>query len=134
MATFHFELVSPDELLFSADVESVVVPGSEGEFTVLPDHAPLVTSLRNGGVILVNGDHSTKEFAVFGGVAEVTNTSLTILAERTTPMKEVTTEGLEKDLLTTQTYLEAAHNEEERRILVEKIAQLREFKNIVASR
>ncbi|MBV9569587.1 MAG: F0F1 ATP synthase subunit epsilon [Hyphomicrobiales bacterium] len=134
MATFHFELVSPDQLLFSAEVESVVVPGSEGEFTMLPNHAPLVTSLRNGGVILVNGDHSSKEFAVFGGVAEVTNTSLTILAERTTPMREVTQEGLEKEILTAQTYLEAARDEEEKRVLSEKIAQLREFKHIVASR
>ncbi|MBV8961733.1 MAG: F0F1 ATP synthase subunit epsilon [Hyphomicrobiales bacterium] len=134
MATFHFELVSPDQLLFSAEVESVVVPGSEGEFTMLPNHAPLVTSLRNGGVILVNGDHSSKEFAVFGGVAEVTNTSLTILAERTTPMREVTPEGLEKEILTAQTYLEAARNEEEKRVLGEKIAQLREFKHIVALR
>jgi len=112
MATFRFELVSPDHLLYSADVESVVVPGTEGEFTVLPNHAPLVTSLRNGGVILVNGEPSSKEFAVFGGVAEVTNSSLTVLAERTTPMKDVTPEGLDREILTAQTYLEAAYGEE----------------------
>lgn len=134
MATFRFELVSPDQLLYSADVESVVVPGTEGEFTVLPNHAPLVTSLRNGGVILVNGDPSSKEFAVFGGVAEVTNSSLTILAERTTPMREVTPEGLDQEILTAQTYLEAAHGEEEKRLLGERIAQLREFRDVVASR
>ena len=134
MATFRFELVSPDQLLYSADVDSVVVPGTEGEFTVLPNHAPLVTSLRNGGVILVNGDPPSKEFAVFGGVAEVTNSSLTILAERTTPMKDVTPEGLDHDILTAQTFLEAARSEDEKRILGEKIAQLREFKDVVASR
>jgi F-type H+-transporting ATPase subunit epsilon len=126
MATFRFELVSPDQLLYSADVDSVVVPGTEGEFTVLPNH--------NGGVILVNGDPPSKEFAVFGGVAEVTNSSLTILAERTTPMKEVTPEGLDQEILTAQTYLEAAHGEEEKRLLHEKIAQLREFKDVVAAR
>jgi F-type H+-transporting ATPase subunit epsilon len=135
MATFRFELVSPDQLLYSADAESVVVPGTEGEFTMLPNHAPLVTSLRNGGVILVNGaDQPSKEFAVFGGIAEVTNTSLTILAERTTPMKDVTPEGLDHDILTAQTFLEAARSEDEKRILGEKIAQLREFKDVVASR
>ena len=71
---------------------------------------------------------------MFGGVAEVTNSSLTILAERTTPMKDVTPEGLDQEILTAQTYLEAAHGEEERRILGEKIAQLREFRHVVASR
>jgi F-type H+-transporting ATPase subunit epsilon len=134
MATFRFELVSPDQLLYSAEVESVVVPGVEGEFTVLPNHAPLVTSLRNGGVILVNGDEPSKEFAVFGGIAEVTNSSLTILAEHTTPMKDVTTEGLDRDILTAQTYHDAAHTDDEKRRLSEKIAQLHEFRQIVASR
>jgi F-type H+-transporting ATPase subunit epsilon len=134
MATFQFELVGPDRLLYSDAVESVVVPGTEGEFTMLPNHAPLVTALRNGGVILVNGPTGSKEFAVFGGVAEVTNTSLTVLAERTTPLHDVTVEGLDKDILTAQTYLEAAHGEDERRILSEKIAQLEQFRNFVASR
>jgi len=134
MATFQFELVGPDQLLFSEAVESVVVPGTEGEFTMLPDHAPLVTALRNGGVILVNGPGGSKEFAVFGGVAEVTGNSLTVLAERTTPLRDVTIEGLDKDILTAQTYLEAARGADERRILTEKIAQLREFRHIIASR
>jgi F-type H+-transporting ATPase subunit epsilon len=134
MATFQFELVGPDQLLCSEAAESVVVPGTEGEFTMLPNHAPLVTALRNGGVILVNGPSGSKEFAVFGGVAEATNTSLTVLAERTTPLKEVTVEALDKDILTAQTYLEAAHGEDERRILSEKIAQLEQFRNVVATR
>jgi F-type H+-transporting ATPase subunit epsilon len=134
MATFQFELVGPDQLLYSEPVESVVVPGTEGEFTVLPNHAPVVTSLRNGGVILVNAAGGSKEFAVFGGVAEVTNTSLTILAERTTPMKDVTTEALDQDILTAQTYLEAAHDEDEKRILSEKISQLQQFRHVVTSR
>jgi F-type H+-transporting ATPase subunit epsilon len=134
MATFQFELVGPDQLLYSEAAESVVVPGTEGEFTMLPNHAPLVTALRNGGVILVNGPSGSKEFAVFGGVAEATNTSLTVLAERTTPLKDVTVEALDKDILTAQTYLEAAHGEDERRILSEKIAQLEQFRNVVATR
>ncbi len=134
MATFQFELVGPDQLLYSEAVESVVVPGTEGEFTMLPDHAPLVTALRNGGVILVNGPSGSKEFAVFGGIAEVTNTSLTVLAERTTPLHEVTTAGLDQEILTVQTYLEAAHGEDERRILSEKIAQLEQFRHVIATR
>jgi F-type H+-transporting ATPase subunit epsilon len=134
MATFQFELVGPDQLLYSDAVDSVVVPGTEGEFTMLVNHAPLITGLRNGGVILVNAPSGSKQFAVFGGVAEVTNTSLTVLAERTTPLSDVTLPGLDQDILTAQTYLEAAHGENERRILSEKVAQLQQFRDVVASR
>jgi len=134
MATFLFELVAPDQLLYSAQVESVVVPGTEGEFTMLAEHAPLVTAIKNGGVILVNGDGNSKEFAVFGGVAEVTNSRLTVLAERTTPIQDVTIEGLDQEILTTQTYLEGAHDEDEKRPLREKIAQLEEFRQVIAKR
>ena len=134
MATFQFELVSPDHLLFSDAVESVVVPGTEGEFTMLADHAPLVTALRNGGVILVNGASESKQFAVFGGVAEVTNTSLTVLAEHTTPLQEVSLQGIDQGILAAQTRLEAARDENERRILSEKVAQLEQFRAIIAAR
>jgi len=134
MATFLFELVAPDQLLYSAQAESVVVPGTEGEFTMLAEHAPLVTAIRNGGVILVNGDGPSKEFAVFGGVAEVTNSRLTVLAERTTPIQDVTIEGLDQEILTTQTYLEGAHDEDEKRPLREKIAQLEEFRQVIVKR
>ena len=54
MATFHFELVSPERVLFSGEVNEVVVPGSEGEFTVLRDHAPLMTTLRPGIVTVAD--------------------------------------------------------------------------------
>ena len=134
MATFQFELVSPDHLLFSDAVESVVVPSVEGEFTMLADHAPLVTALRNGGVILVNGASESKQFAVFGGVAEVTNMSLTVLAEHTTPLQEVSLQGIDQGILAAQTRLEAARDENERRILSEKVAQLEQFRAIIAAR
>ena len=134
MATFQFELVSPDHLLFSDAVESVVVLGTEGEFTMLADHAPLVTALRNGGVILVNGASESKQFAVFGGVAEVTNMSLTVLAEHTTPLQEVSLQGIDQGILAAQTRLEAARDENERRILAEKVAQLEQFRAVIAAR
>ncbi len=56
MAAFHFELVSPEKLLFSGDVESVVAPGAEGQFTVLKDHAPVMTTLKAGVVTVAGGD------------------------------------------------------------------------------
>lgn len=77
----HFELVSPEKLLFSADVEQVVVPGSEGDFGVLPDHAPLVALLRSGVVEVYEDGKVTSRLFVRGGFAQVTPEGLTILAE-----------------------------------------------------
>ena len=65
MASFHFELVSPERLLFAGEVEQVVVPGSEGEFTVLRDHAPLMTTLRPG-IVRVDGGAGGAQ-RLFGG-------------------------------------------------------------------
>ncbi|MSP44020.1 MAG: F0F1 ATP synthase subunit epsilon [Alphaproteobacteria bacterium] len=77
-----FELVSPERLLLSAQVDMVVVPGTEGEFGVLAGHAPLVSTLRPG-VISVYDEKTTRRIYVRGGFAEVTPAGLTILAEET---------------------------------------------------
>ena len=75
-----FELVSPERLLLSAQVDMVVVPGTEGEFGVLAGHAPLVSTLRPG-VISVHDEKSIQRIFVRGGFAEVTAAGLTVLAE-----------------------------------------------------
>jgi F-type H+-transporting ATPase subunit epsilon len=80
MATFHFELVSPDHLIFSGEVDQVDVPGAEGDFGVLADHAPLVALLRPG-VVTVHVKGETKQIVVLGGFAEVGPTGLTVLAD-----------------------------------------------------
>ena len=87
----HFELVSPVKLLFSGDVESVVIPGSEGEMTILPQHAPILTSLR-AGVVVVSSAKSSERIFVRGGFAEVNPKGLTVLAERAIPESEMTDE------------------------------------------
>ena len=69
MATFHFDLVSPEKLVFSGEVDQVDVPGSEGDFGVLADHAPLVAMLRPGILTIVGGN--ARRFVVRGGFAEV---------------------------------------------------------------
>lgn len=61
MAAFHFELVSPEKLLFSGEVESVVAPGAEGEFTVLKDHAPVMTTLKSGVVTVADETGKTQK-------------------------------------------------------------------------
>ena len=80
MATFHFELVSPEKLLFSGDVEQVDVPGAEGDFGVLAGHAPMVTTLRPG-ILTVHGAGGEQKIVVLGGFAEVSANGLTVLAD-----------------------------------------------------
>ena len=80
MANFHFELVSPQKLLFSGDVQQVDVPGAEGEFGVLADHAPMVTTLRPG-ILTVHGAGGAQKIVVLGGFAEVSAAGLTVLAD-----------------------------------------------------
>ena len=93
----HFELVSPEKLLKSADVDMVVVPGTEGDFGVLPKHAPLVSTLRTG-IIEVHNNSEAEKLLVVGGFAEVNSAGLTILAELATPINEVDKAGYEADL------------------------------------
>ena len=89
MAAFHFELVSPERLIFSGEVAQVVVPGSEGAFTVLDGHAPMMSTIRPGVIeIFETLDRSSKMF-VRGGFADVSGKGLTILAEQALPLAEL---------------------------------------------
>jgi F-type H+-transporting ATPase subunit epsilon len=76
----HFSLVSPERELFSGDVDQVDAPGSEGDFGVLAGHAPFMTTLKEGRVVVRSGSQTTA-FDVKGGFADVTAEGLTILAE-----------------------------------------------------
>jgi len=93
----HFELVSPAKLLKSADVDMVVVPGTEGDFGVLPMHAPVVSTLRTG-IIEVHYDSDAEKLLVVGGFAEVNAEGLTILAELAKPLSEVERATYEAEL------------------------------------
>ncbi len=80
MATFHFDLVAPDKLLFSGDVDQVDLPGVEGDFGVLADHAPMIVLLRPGVLaVMVAGE--TQRIVIFGGFAEISPQGLTVLAD-----------------------------------------------------
>jgi F-type H+-transporting ATPase subunit epsilon len=76
----HFELVSPEKLVFSGEVEQVDVPGAEGDFGVLAGHAPLVTTLRPG-ILTVHAAGGDQKIVVLGGFAEVSAAGLTVLAD-----------------------------------------------------
>jgi F-type H+-transporting ATPase subunit epsilon len=85
----HFDLVSPERLLLSEEVESVVVPGSEGYFTVLARHAPLMSTLKPGLIEVRNLGGATQKIFVRGGFADVNPSGLTILADQAIPLEEL---------------------------------------------
>ncbi|OYY06501.1 MAG: F0F1 ATP synthase subunit epsilon [Rhizobiales bacterium 35-68-8] len=88
MANFTFELVSPERLVFSGPVSWVDVPGAEGDFAVGAGHAPFIAILRPG-ILTIRGEGAPKRLFVRGGFAEANPTSLTVLAERATPVEEI---------------------------------------------
>jgi F-type H+-transporting ATPase subunit epsilon len=92
--TFKFELVSPERLLVSGEVEQVLVPGSEGDFTMLAHHAPLLTSLRPGLLEIVASGAERRRYFVRGGFAEVGPQGLTVLAETAIDLVELEADTL----------------------------------------
>jgi F-type H+-transporting ATPase subunit epsilon len=88
MATFHFDLVSPEKLAFSGDVDQVDVPGAEGDFGVLAGHAPVVAAIRPG-ILTVTSGGSKQKIIVLGGLAEVSEKGLTVLADVATSIDEL---------------------------------------------
>ncbi|MDJ0627965.1 MAG: F0F1 ATP synthase subunit epsilon [Rhodobacter sp.] len=93
--TLQFDLVSPERMLASMPAREVQIPGSEGDMTAMPDHMPVITTLRPG-ILRATGADGTQEFVVSGGFAEVTATSASVLAENAVPRSEVTPDFLEK--------------------------------------
>ncbi len=91
--TMQFDLVSPERRLASLQATAVQLPGSEGDMTAMPDHSPLITTLRPG-IVRVSSPEGDAEFAVTGGFAEVTATGTSVLAERAMPVSEVTQDVL----------------------------------------
>lgn len=88
MATFHFDLVSPEKVAYSGEVDQVDVPGLEGDFGVLAGHSPLVASVRPGILtVTVGGKH--EKIIVLGGLAEVSEKGLTVLADTATSLAEL---------------------------------------------
>jgi len=88
MATFHFDLVSPEKLTFSGEVDQVDVPGAEGDFGVLAGHAPIVAAIRPGILTITTGGNHQK-IIVLGGLAEMSDKGLTVLADVATSLEEL---------------------------------------------
>ncbi|HEU0071679.1 MAG TPA: ATP synthase F1 subunit epsilon [Alphaproteobacteria bacterium] len=124
-----FELVAPERLLVSADVDMVVVPGTEGDFGVLPGHAPLIATVRAGIIDIYDGSIEPKSITqrifVAGGVAEVTETRCTVLAEQAAPLADLTAADAQARLAAAQARVTEAGADE--------IAKARALKDVAVA-
>jgi F-type H+-transporting ATPase subunit epsilon len=131
MPTFPFELVSPEKLLFTGEVEAVVVPGLEGDFTVLKDHAPLMSVLKPGIVEIDETASAKTRLFVLGGFADVSPRGLTILAESAIPLADLDTAKIDADVKVAEDDLSNTKDAEGRRRATEKRDQLIELRAVL---
>src|SRR3954470_19615531 len=125
MATFHFDLVSPEKLAFSGEVDQVDVPGVEGDFGVLAGHAPVVAAIRPG--LLTSTPGATHQKVIVpGGLAEMSEKGLTVLADVATSTAELD----RAQFAETITEMEAKLAEKEGSELDHAIERLDHFKSI----
>lgn len=134
MATFNFELVSPEKLLFTGPVEEVVVPGTEGDFMVMPGHAPVMSALRPGVIVVVDDKRQTQRLFVRGGFADVSPAGLTILAEQAVPVQEITDEFIAGEVKAAEDDFAAASTEDDRRKSAERLSQVLRLRDQFLSR
>ncbi len=127
--TFKFELVSPERVLFSGDASEVIVPGTDGQFTVLPGHAPFVSSLRPG-VLMIKIPSGSRRVYIRGGIAEVEPEGLTILAQHLIDLEAggVNAE-IDAEIKAAEAIIASTKVEDERMAAAETVAQLRSVAN-----
>lgn len=124
-----FELVSPERLLSSGDVQQVVVPGTEGEFTVLVNHAPVLSTLKPGVVTVTDESGSEERIFVRGGFAEVNPAGLTILAEEAIATSELSADNLAQKVKDAQEDVDDATDAEKKRRAQETLDHLKELQS-----
>jgi F-type H+-transporting ATPase subunit epsilon len=123
--TFKFELVTPERMALAQDVNEVVVPGLEGDFTVLPGHAPVVSALRPGVLDVTLPDARTTRIFVKGGFAEVDAEHLTVLAERALDVAAMDATMIAAELAAAEADLVAATDDAGRLAAASALAQLK---------
>lgn len=122
--TFNFELVSPEQLLLSEAVRAVVIPGTEGEMTVMAEHAPVMTTVKPGVVTVTTETGDTRRYVVFGGFADIVPEGCTLLAESATPVEDIDRESLEQRIKEAEEDLADAESDEAKARLTDYLDQL----------
>lgn len=120
--TVQFELVSPERLLVSAPVEMVVVPGAEGDFGVLPGHAPLISTVRTGVISIFDGGKVNRRIFVSGGFTEVTPERCTVLADEAVVLESVDRTAIDARIKAARDELADADNDAERAAATAELA------------
>jgi F-type H+-transporting ATPase subunit epsilon len=126
MASLRFELVAPERVLFSGEVDAVLLPGTEGDMTVLPGHAPVMTALKTGFIVVTDRQNHGTRMLVRGGFAEINAGGLTVLAERALPPEDLTPEGIDREILYVETLRDASHDQTAKDAADAAVVQLRE--------
>ncbi|WP_213271821.1 F0F1 ATP synthase subunit epsilon [Hyphomonas sp.] len=130
----HFSLVSPARELFAGAVDHVIAPGTEGEFGVLVNHAPFMTTLKNGVVRVLEGDVVRHRFYVRGGFADVTPAGLTILAEEARSLSDVNAQEIDVEIEAARLKLLELDKDDTRRVVFEhQISYLEGLRNALAN-
>ena len=132
MATFHFDFVGPERSLYSGEVEAVQLPGAEGEMTVLPGHAPVLTALKVGVITVTESTGSGKRIYVQGGFADIGPTSVTVLAERAAPIEELTPAMIDTEIEAAELARDATQDYAKREALNAQIVQMQEAKHTLS--
>ncbi|WP_213773913.1 F0F1 ATP synthase subunit epsilon [Bradyrhizobium sp. dw_78] len=125
MATFHFDLVSPEKLAFSGEVDQVDIPGAEGDFGVLSGHAPVVAAVRPG-ILTITAGGAHQKIIVLGGLAEVSDKGLTVLADVATSIEELDRQAFASQIAEMQAKLAEKEGSE----LDRELERLDHFKSI----
>jgi F-type H+-transporting ATPase subunit epsilon len=126
MATLHFELVAPERVLYSGEVDAVMLPGTEGDMTVLPGHAPVMTALKTGFVVVTDRQNHGTRVLVRGGFAEINAAGVTVLAERALPGEELTPESIDQEILHVEMQRDSTHDDAVKDAANATIVQLQE--------
>ncbi|MFP6746988.1 MAG: ATP synthase F1 subunit epsilon [Alphaproteobacteria bacterium] len=122
-----FELVSPDQLLMTVEADAVAMPGMEGDFGVLPGHAPLISALRAGVIEVEGAADGPNRVYIAGGFAEVAADRLTVLAEEAVPVDEMDRANIEQRIQDTNDELSNADEGEQRRLAEGKLGVLQDM-------
>lgn len=130
-AAFKFELVSPERLLVSEQVESVVLPGSEGEMTVMANHAPLMSTIKPGVVRVKTVAGAEQTFVVFGGFVDVMPDSCTLLAESAIATREFDKADLARRIEAVRADVDNAKDDEARTRLEQLLSDLAHIEHTV---
>lgn len=121
---FKFDLVSPERLLVSEDVEAVIIPGTEGEMTVMANHAPVMTTIKPGVVTVRPASGAEERYVVFGGFADILPEGCTLLAESAVAVKDIDREDLARRIQEAKEDVSDARDDETRTKAEQFLAQL----------